>query len=67
MSSLHNDLATWAAKANAQGREKIEITTGLAGALSEVVRLAGTVSDGRVGAELIKALGKAVVRAEGER
>ncbi|MBN9314208.1 MAG: hypothetical protein J0I99_00560 [Devosia sp.] len=44
MSSLHNDLSTWAGKARASGRDRIEITTDLADALAEVVRAAGQMS-----------------------
>lgn len=37
MSSLHNDLATWAGKARARGQDRIEITTETADEVSEVL------------------------------
>ena len=44
MSSLHNDLSTWAAKASLQGYN-VEITPRLAEALGELVRAAGAMED----------------------
>lgn len=41
MSSLHNDLTTWAGKARARGQDRIELTVELADALGELVRAAG--------------------------
>lgn len=37
MSSLHNDLATWAGKARASGLDRIEITTETADELSDAL------------------------------
>lgn len=44
MSSLHNDLSAWAAKAKLQGY-RVEITPDLAEALGELVRAAGAMED----------------------